>query len=342
MDPSGWYGEETLDIEAVHMTAPGASIVYVGAPNSYQDLDAALNHVVDRHLAQIVSNSYGFPTELLAPGYEKPYTSIEIEAAATGVGLYFSSGDDGDELETVGIATPDWPASGAFVTAVGGTSLAIGSANQRLFETGWETGRDPILGFGTSGASYAAAPPGAFFGGSGGGTSRIVPEPAYQLGVVPDALATRWSTSHPGRVVPDIAALGDPNTGLLVGQTQTFSDGTYYDEYRIGGTSVASPLMAGMMALADQAAGSPHGFANPAIYAQAGGPGLYDVVQNPTGQQEAVVRVNYNNSESASDGLAYSLRTLDYPGQTTLATTPGYDDITGVGTIKGAAFLSAL
>jgi subtilase family serine protease len=59
-DPQGWYGEETLDIEAVHSMAPGANIVYVGAPNNFQDLDAALNHVVDRNLAQIVTNSYGF------------------------------------------------------------------------------------------------------------------------------------------------------------------------------------------------------------------------------------------------------------------------------------------
>ena len=50
-DPQGWSGEETLDIEAVHTMAPGASIVYVGAPNNYADLDSALNHVVDRHLA---------------------------------------------------------------------------------------------------------------------------------------------------------------------------------------------------------------------------------------------------------------------------------------------------
>src|SRR5262249_989828 len=56
-DPQGWYGEETLDVEAVHGMAPGANIVYVGSPNNFQDLDAALNHVVDRQLAQIVTNS---------------------------------------------------------------------------------------------------------------------------------------------------------------------------------------------------------------------------------------------------------------------------------------------
>ena len=54
---------------------------------------------------------------------------------------------------------------------------------------------------------------------------------------------------------------------MLVGETQTFPDGSVrYGEYRIGGTSLSSPLFAGIEALADQAAGHPHGFANPAIY----------------------------------------------------------------------------
>jgi hypothetical protein len=47
-DPQGWYGEETLDAEAVHGMAPDANIVYVGAPNDFQDLDAALNYAVDK------------------------------------------------------------------------------------------------------------------------------------------------------------------------------------------------------------------------------------------------------------------------------------------------------
>ena len=63
--------------------------------------------------------------------------------------------------------------------------------------------------------------------------------------------------------MPDVAALGDPQTGLLVGQTQTFPDGAYYAEYRIGGTSLSSPIFAGLMALAQQKAGREFGFANP-------------------------------------------------------------------------------
>src|SRR5207249_3250154 len=112
-DPQGWYGEESLDVEAVHGMAPGANIVYFGAPNNFQDLDAALNHVVDRHLAQIVTNSYGWSTELLPRGFVKPYYAVMVQAAAEGIGVYFSSGDDGDEIEssTDGVRTVDWPAS---------------------------------------------------------------------------------------------------------------------------------------------------------------------------------------------------------------------------------------
>src|SRR6266511_1333123 len=123
-DPQGWYGEETLDVEAVHGMAPAAKIVFVGAANNYQDLDAAMNHVVDKHLAQIVTNSYGFPTELLPPGYVKPTEDTLIQAAIEGIGVYFSSGDNGDETSRFGFATTDWPTSSPWVTAVGGTSLS--------------------------------------------------------------------------------------------------------------------------------------------------------------------------------------------------------------------------
>jgi subtilase family serine protease len=326
-DPQGWYGEETLDIEAVHTMAPGARIVYVGAPNNYQDLDAALNHVVDRRLAQIVTNSYGFSSEFLPPGYIKPYNDTFIQAAIEGIGLYFSSGDGGDEVANVGIASVDWPASSPWVTAVGGTSLGVTQANGYVGETGWGTLRARL-------ANGAWGTPTFQYGG-GGGTSRLFAEPSYQQGVVGNDLATRWGA--PGRVVPDVAMVGDPNTGMLVGQTQTFSDGVSYDEYRIGGTSLSSPLFAGVMALADQAAGTPHGFANPALYS-ASANAFRDVSGNPL--SAAVVRVDYVNGENAADGTSTTLRTLDSTG--TIKVRPGYDDVTGRGTPNGSAFLDAL
>ena len=108
-----------------------------------------------------------------------------------------------------------------------------------------------------------------------------------------------------------------------------------YSEYRIGGTSLSAPLIAGIMALYDQAAGSPHGFANPLFYSFAGSAAFTDI-RDPA-STVAVVRTNYNNGVDASAGLSYRLRTMN---QTlSLKTTPGYDDVTGLGT-PTAAILS--
>ena len=321
-DPQGWYGEETLDVEAVHGMAPAAKVIYVGAPNNFQDLDAALNHVVDRRLARIVTNSYGFPTELLPPGFIRPYEDTIIQGVAEGIGIYFSSGDNSDESHAVGYRTADWPASSPFVTAVGGTSLAVGASNDYLFETGWGSTTSSWTG-----TDWSPTPPGSFVYGSGGGVSRLFGEPSYQQGTVPAAVFS--AQGRTGRAVPDISADGDPNTGYLVGQTQTFPDGTVkYSEYRLGGTSLSSPLIAGIMALADQKAGQPHGFANPVFYGLAGS-GAYTDIVDPS-STVAVVRTNYKNGVDAGAGLSYVLRTMN---QTlSLDTTPGYDDVTGLGT----------
>jgi len=333
-DPQGWYGEETLDIEAVHTMAPGATIVYVGPPNNYQDMDAAMNHVVDRHLADIVSNSYGWAGEALPKGFIKPFNDILIQAAIEGIGVYFSSGDDGDEIANLGYRSVDWPASSPWVTAVGGTSLGVGAANDYLFETGWGTTRST---FDSASFSWLPAPPGVYLYGGGGGTSRLFAQPWYQQGVVPSSIANYFSKT-PGRAVPDVAMVGDPTTGMLVGQTQTWSDGVYYDTYRIGGTSLSCPLFAGLMALADQRAGHPHGFANPALYKACGTTAYRDIVDPPTVM--AAVRSDFINWENDKDGLRFTLRTMNQTG--TLHTIPGYDDVTGLGTPNGVDFLEAL
>src|SRR5205807_5798917 len=131
---------------------------------------------------------------------------------------------------------------------------------------------------------------------------------SYQVGVVPNSVFT--AQGRTGRAVPDIAALADPNAGYLIGQTQTFPDGTVkYSEYRIGGTSLASPIIAGIMALADQAAGHPHGFANPLFYSLAGSAAFTDIISPAS--TVAVVRANYVNSVDASAGVVYRLRTMN-------------------------------
>lgn len=339
-DPQGWWGEQTLDVEAVHAIAPDADILYVSAPNNYRDLDAAMNHVVDGHLASIVSNSYGYPYELLPKGFIKPLSDTFLQAAITGIGVYFSSGDDGDLSQiTDGTPFPAWPASSPYVTAVGGTSLAVGADGSRLFETGWATGKSTL----EAGPTWSAP---FYLYGAGGGTSYLFGQPDYQADTVPAAMSGAHST-RPMRSIPDVSMLGDPTTGMLVGQTQAWSDGTYYDEYRIGGTSLACPLMAGMMALAQQVKGSAVGFANPTFYAM-GYSGLRDIMDVSTALSAAgltpadgaVVRVEFENGEDSRDGYVYSLRYLDYSVGQTIHTTTGYDQVTGIGAPNGAAFLA--
>ena len=227
---AGWYGEETLDVEAVHAVAPGANITYVGAASCYDDdLLDSLNKIVDGHLADIVSNSWGDIEANETPDIAAAYDQVFQFGAVEGIGFYFSSGDNGDEVANTGTKQVDTPANSAWVTSVGGTSLAVGKGDKYQFETGWGTERAALSADGKSWTDF----PGAFTSGAGGGTSKTVAQPFYQKGVVPDSLAQGQRRARPMRTVPDISAVADPNTGFLVGQTQTFPDGSQeYNEYR--------------------------------------------------------------------------------------------------------------
>ncbi|MFD1661245.1 protease pro-enzyme activation domain-containing protein [Streptomyces caeni] len=324
---AGWYGEETLDVEAVHAVAPGASITYVGAASCYDDdLLDSLGKIVDGHLADIVSNSWGDIEANQTPDLAAAYDQVFQFGAVQGIGFYFSSGDNGDEVANTGTKQVDTPANSAWVTAVGGTSLAVGEHNRYLWETGWGTERASLSDDGKTWKDF----PGSFIYGAGGGTSSTVAEPFYQKGVVPDSLA-KANSADGNRVVPDIAAIADPNTGFRVGQTQTFPDGSQqYSEYRIGGTSLAAPVIAAVQALAQEARGGKAiGFANPAIYAKFGSKVYHDVTDNPTGSGLAVVRVDFANGFDAADGLFTSVRSLGK--DSSLKAVKGYDDVTGVG-----------
>ncbi|HET6166274.1 MAG TPA: hypothetical protein VFE07_05555 [Marmoricola sp.] len=152
---------------------------------------------------------------------------------------------------------------------------------------------------------------------------------------MPDAISKTYG-GPAMRVVPDVAAIGDPTTGMLVGQTRTFPDGhAEYSEYRIGGTSLASPVYAGMFALAVQRAGHPLGFANPALYAAS----AHDITKSGLNQYPGAVRVDYVNGVDGSDGYVYSARWFDRDEDLTIHAAPGYDAITGVGSPNGEAWL---
>ncbi|MEV0224212.1 S53 family peptidase [Streptomyces sp. NPDC050704] len=323
----GWYGEETLDVEAVHAVAPASDIVYVGAASCHDDdLIDSLGKIVDGRLADIVSNSWGDIEANETPDLAAAYDQVFQLGAIEGIGFYFSTGDDGDFAAATGTKQVDTPANSAWVTAVGGTSLAVGKGDTYQWETGWGTLKSTLSDDGKSWTDF----PGAYTSGAGGGTSKTVRQPFYQQGVVPSSLA-RANGSAPMRTLPDISAIADPNTGFLVGQSQTFPDGTQkYDEYRIGGTSLASPVIAGIQALAQQQRGGrPIGFANPAIYGRYGTKLYHDVTDRPTGADLAVARVDFVNTFDASGGLATSVRSLGK--DRSLKAVRGYDDVTGVG-----------
>jgi subtilase family serine protease len=318
---NGWWGEETLDVEAVHAMAPGANIHYYGAASCFDsELIDTLAQVVDDGTAQLVTNSWGDVESVESADVVAAYEAIFLQGATQGQSFMFSSGDDGDELAATGTKQADYPAGDPYVTSVGGTSTAIGQAGNLLWSTGWGTEKYSLSSDGTTWN------PLGFLYGAGGGTSAIFDRPAYQDGVVSD--------SH--RQNPDVAMDADPTTGMLVGETQKFPKGVIaYDEYRIGGTSLASPLFAGMTALALQHAGSPAGLLNPVIYANTGA--FTDVAGSPP--DAGNVRADYANSVDASAGIVYSVRTFNQ--DSSLEVTPGYDLVTGLG-VPNTGWLTAL
>lgn len=308
-DPSGWSGEETLDVEAVHAMAPGANIRYYGAASCMDnDLLAALNKVVDQNKAQIVTNSWGSTEGDTSGPSIVAYEQVFMQGATQGISFMFSSGDNGDELANTGIKQADYPASDPWVTAVGGTSTGI-AYGSIVTQTGWGSEN-----YALSGGKWVAK---GYLYGAGGGFSSLFNRPAWQTKVP--------ASSPAGRAVPDIAMNADPNTGMLIGQTQTFPEGVHYDEYRIGGTSLASPLAAGMAALSTQNAGKGLGFLNAALYSAPKG-----VITDVTPvKDKGVVRVNYNNGVDATGGLSYFVRTFDQ--DSSLKTATGWDPVTGLG-----------
>jgi subtilase family serine protease len=132
-----------------------------------------------------------------------------------------------------------------------------------------------------------------------------------------------------------VGLLADPTTGFLVGQTQTFADGVYYDQYRIGGTSLASPMFAGITALSFQKAKHGVGMLNPTIYASKSA--FTDVTANFP--DVGNVRADYTDTENATGPILYSVRLFDQ--DSSLPATPGYDNVTGIGA-PNAKWLTAV
>ena len=319
----GWAGETTLDVEWAHTMAPRASILLVETPVSetegtvgFPQIVTAEKYVIDHNLGGVISQSFSateqtFPSKAALLKLRGAYT----DAAAKGVTVLAASGDSGAadvkfNLSTYYLhAVTSWPDSDPLVTGVGGTQLYLNASGGRTApDRVWnDTYNVPTNQFivGDNGPNPLAG---------GGGKSVIFARPGYQnrvKGVV---------GGHRG--VPDISMSGACNGAVDI--YQSFA-GQPVGWYPTCGTSEATPLFAGIVALADQVARHHRlGAINPALYTLSArhAPGIVDITRG-------------NNTVSFTQGG--KLHTV--PG---FGAVRGYDLASGVGTVNAASFVFEL
>ena len=244
-DRSGWAGETTLDVEIIHAIAPDAKIVVLVSPVAETEGTIGLpefreleQYVIDHKLGNIVSQSWAaseLTLEDTAGQQEIAKWETLYQKAATQEGMTYlsSSGDNGatdyqdlNAKQIASVPTTGFPTDSPWVTSVGGTMLTRNGST--FTEQAWSD--------------------------SGGGFSRFYKTPDYQQGLP----AADQQQLQGRRGVPDVAGAADPDTGLAIYQAGVWQ--------MVGGTSAAAPLWAGIVALANQMAGHPLGFINPALY----------------------------------------------------------------------------
>jgi subtilase family serine protease len=292
--------EEVEDTELVHAVAPDAAIrellvgpADVSTPAKLAATFATYVRTAARY-AEVISQS-GIGQDFNVG--EGSWTSAEVAtmnsaleyAAARNVTVVAASGDYG--VIGNGSSTPvrevSLPASDPLVLGVGGTSLTA----------------DPVTGAYLSEAAWNShTPPGGHSVASGGGFSHLFARPGYQAGV-PGIGATRG--------VPDVAGDASSGTGMALAFR---APGGGYLLVGAGGTSAAAPFWAGLIALADQEAGHPLGFVNPAIYRIARGPLYHEAFHDIT---------------TGSNTVALTSPPVTVAGY---QAGPGWDPVTGWGT----------
>lgn len=297
----GWAIETALDVEMAHVVAPGASIVVLTSPVDETEGVAGLpqflqleQYAVAHHLGGIVSQSWSASEYSLANAagrqeiarWDSFYQAATTQSHVT---FFASTGDNGAtdftdaSLTTLASApTIGFPADEPWVTACGGTSLL------------------------TNGAHYAEVA----WSGSNGGFSAFYSRPPFQR-TLP---ATAQGRPASGRGVPDISADSDPDTGLLI--YSPFSNSP------AGGTSAAAPFWAGLAAIANQMAGRPLGFINPA---------LYKLETSPAASRDFRDITQGNNNVNSQGVNVQGFSAI-----------PGWDAVTGLGTPDAAKLIPDL
>ena len=302
-EAEGWALETDTDIEVAHAICQNCRILLVEASGpEYSELETAENTAVALHASEI-SNSWGGPE---SAGDNSAFNHPGVVIAA-------ASGDDGylnwDQYGTKNksyFEGADYPAASPHVVSVGGTALELNAEGDWASESPWNA---------------ASSNEGA----GGSGCSGSLQAPIWQRDV------PGWGQVGCGsnRANADVSADADPSTGVNV------YDSTPYPEegktvvpnwVPIGGTSVATPMVSAMFALA----GGAHGVAYPAetLYAHLGGPDLHDVSSGGNGACDG-------DYASCQGSLASP---LDCGADAWICNaTVGYDGPTGVGTPDGLA-----
>jgi hypothetical protein len=311
-EAESWALEISTDVEAAHAVCQDCRIVLVEADSSaYANLVAAENTAAGTVGASEISNSWG--------GSEAELSETEIAAFdRPGTVITASAGDDGYlnwdqwESEPLQYDEPDFPASSPTVVAVGGTRLTLGSAGAWAGESVWNDDLE-----------------GQREGASGGGCSLRFPAPEWQHTIAD------WPSvgCENRRAVSDVAADADPDSGVAVYDSVPYP----YEEngkkrtsvlrwVPIGGTSLASPIVAAMFALA----GGAHAVAYPAktLYSHLGSSLLHDVTVGGNG--------DCDGAYTACIGSMKPLSPFDCgAGALICNAAVGYDGATGVGTPNG-------
>jgi subtilase family serine protease len=309
---SGFALETSLDVEYAHSMAPGANILLAETPTAeglgtsgFAAIVKAENYVVSHHLGTVISMSLGTAEQT----FPNPQSILSLgsafkAAAAAHISVLAAAGDQGPSnfrsLSSYFIRqTASWPATDPLVTAVGGTQLYLAGQGVRTEpDTSWNT---------TNMEGIPSA------GGSGG--SSVFGRPAYQNGVARQVGRFRG--------VPDISMSASVDGAAIVylAGNVGYSGAGYY---LIGGTSLATPLFAGVVAIADQVAGHGLGLLNPALYKMYAQhqPGIVDVTAGTS-------TVTFSQG-----GSVHTVRGWD--------AVKGYDLATGVGTVNAALFVPEL
>jgi len=333
---NGWETEIALDIEATHTIAPGANIVLILTPFN-SDFDTTLVDLVSLLTnnnftiagfpnAYVVSNGWG-TTEGF--GYWPIESTLQL-ATSFGMSFNFPSGLCGDgtyaspNCSRAGLKNSvSYPASSAYTTAIGGTSVFVDNSWNYAFETVWGT-------FANN----------QFIFGGGGGVSKYFGPVTWQNPIT-YFFAGGYGQLQPNskRSLPDISMLGDPHTGLIIYQNGSPNI--------TGGTSVGTSLFSGVLTLINQVRMSknktPIGLAAPYFYTR-NSPLLHSRSLNTLTAPRQVIS-GASTPPSGAPLSAFTIFNVTYGWDSSLTIDPEnqfWNDAIGVGTPNVPNFVSQM